>query len=91
MKRVELWTDKLLTAERLTSTCHSAHTAGGCLISIVINCLKKQAKPTESSVSGLDPVHYLFALNCAGSADLLCVPCSSCPTLIYSGMFAQGT
>ncbi|CAO2580132.1 Uncharacterized protein C8orf34 homolog [Lemmus lemmus] len=25
------------------------------------------------------------------SADLLCVPCSSCPTLIYSGMFAQGT
>ncbi|XP_032615496.2 LOW QUALITY PROTEIN: uncharacterized protein C8orf34 homolog [Hylobates moloch] len=27
-----------------------------------------------------------------GSADLLlCVPCSSCPTLVYSGMFAQGT
>ncbi|VFV35313.1 low quality protein:, partial [Lynx pardinus] len=26
------------------------------------------------------------------SADLLlCVPCSSCPTLVYSGMFAQGT
>ncbi|XP_051015015.1 uncharacterized protein C8orf34 homolog isoform X5 [Acomys russatus] len=24
------------------------------------------------------------------SADLLCVPCSSCPTLAYSGMFAQG-
>ncbi|XP_059251497.1 uncharacterized protein C8orf34-like [Mustela nigripes] len=25
------------------------------------------------------------------SADLLlCVPCSSCPTLVYSGMFAQG-
>ncbi|XP_015421775.1 PREDICTED: uncharacterized protein C8orf34 homolog [Myotis davidii] len=22
---------------------------------------------------------------------LLCVPCSSCPTLVYSGMFAQGT
>ncbi|XP_077873264.1 uncharacterized protein C8orf34 homolog isoform X2 [Ictidomys tridecemlineatus] len=25
------------------------------------------------------------------SADLLCVPCSSCPTLVYSGMFVQGT
>nr|XP_020759051.1 uncharacterized protein C8orf34-like isoform X4 [Odocoileus virginianus texanus] len=26
------------------------------------------------------------------SADLLlCVPCSSCPALVYSGMFAQGT
>lgn len=86
--------DKLHTVKQLTRSYHSAHTlptVSASVILIVISCMKEWVKPRGNCISVLDPVCYLFSFNCTGSADLLCVPCSSCPTLIYSSMFAQGT